>query len=265
MTLHSGTVKLIIFSLAFAVIFPVFGYALVNASKSYESTIDPSFLKNTGTYGLSSGLTTIYRDDAWVFFDLGNEGGKYQIMWHNSTENYGNFTIITEIKNNWSMEWDYAWWFNSTSETYDSIYYNQNNIYTDYIEGQGYSHTDVRFGYFQKWFFILFMPFWFYHYSTEPAGTRTTWDVDVFMYDSNTERNDVREAIDEGELRINIAKGWNMTTPNLWTFAGWYIGQITFQDPFGLPPIFAMLLWFINILAIISIILLIREFIPFLP
>jgi hypothetical protein len=100
---------------------------------------------------------------------------------------------------------------------------------------------------------------------TGPASTTTQWDVDAFFEDTNPARNNITAAICEGQVTLILAKGWNMTSPDFWTFVGWYAGMLTFSNTYGMPDIFVFLLWFITALSIIAVVLLAREFVPLLP
>jgi len=267
MTMGAGQLRLLIFCLIFRIIFPIIGYAVTYLANipTYGRDIDSSLLINKGTF-TSSSKHNVTKDSNYTIFDLGIDNAYYRIKWFNDTVYSGNFTIdvLRHDAPFGATLWKENWWYNSNSSSYDSIYLNETQVINDFVPYNQQSHEDIRGGYW-GWIFYLYIIPW--QTWMGPATTSTIYDADVLFKDTNPARNDIVQAIIDGTVSVTVAKGFNMTTPNFFTFANWYLGALNpiTAGETGLPIYFIYVLDIIFTLGIISAVLLLKEFIPFLP
>jgi len=108
------------------------------------------------------------------------------------------------------------------------------------------------------------------NFSTTYNWTRITIDANApreadGFFTVHAEYDNMTHCINDGNVTLTIGRNFKRNPADFFAFTGWYLGIITGVATGGLPQIFVWFTQMLFIIGIISAVLLVKEFIPFLP
>ena len=249
---HNGTLALMLFSVIFCILFPIIAYPISQMKPSGSTSMTQlgaggnvawSDLGVTGLYIYQNETKGIIDNFARYYITLGlgqSDQMKYEYHWDGAPNNY----IVIKWWKALGLDFLSGWgWMDlyCDASSYTSTHVNNTEIINAWVASGNYSKLTWRANPLQ-------------------AGTQ---DLMMFIYDNNRARNDIVLAINvDKKIDINIAKGiTTLAAPSSMDFGAYFIAMLTFQDVFGLGSIswmFTIVLYLMNILAIISSIIVIK-------
>jgi len=234
--LGERTIALLSFFMVFAILFPISVFAVTFETPTQDSlgALDPAALQAAGislTDAISYNMSDPGKNPGFEYFEYHmNDSTKYSVTWSNGTGPDGNGSLSFRTTVFLPVIW---------------VGVQPAPYHIDWMKyGQNWSST-------YNWT----------RFTVDAGGARA---AHCFLTPPLEYNGDYLTALKDGNMTVTIGKSFQQGEPDFWGFAGWWFGLITGIDTQGLPEFFAWLLRLIAILGVLSAILLLRSFLPFL-
>ena len=225
-----GSVKYATFFLVFSVVFTYFSYALtfsVTPQNRWDITISVEEI-------MSTGILLGEADDLNLTFDSG-----YQYFNVNNTEIRVKWGWLVGIGDTIWLETHVKFfgvgmaWTPMGIKDYGNYLYNS-SIIIEWVDQPKWSRFKAKNGY------------------------------EVIFSDPEQEHNISRAVYYDGIITVTVAESISFGDKvHLMTFVSWYAGMVTGTNSYGLPSVFNIVLQVINMLALLSVVILVKEMISF--
>lgn len=226
MALGPVMTRMMFFFMTFAIVFPVFAYAL---TRNYDiigsDFLEASDLLEAGIIAQDLVTHNVSHTTTWVYFAFNDSD--YRVYWYYPD----NGTLIFQVP-----LWPLGWWAAATIQPKYDMNWAPANFSTTYnwtrftIDDGGLNEAEVLLTVYPEY----------------DNMTQCITEGNVTL--------SIAQTINE-----------NVANVNLLTFGIWFFEFITGHNTYGMPTVFIWMIAIIEIIGVMCAILLIKEFIPLLP